>query len=561
MAGSDSSSGLIGKTIGRFKVIEEVGRGGMATVYKAHQPSIDRFVALKVLPTQFAHDPNFLQRFEREAKAIAALEHPHILPLYDFGTQEGFTYMAMRYIKGGDLSNLMGGQISNEHIAQIISDIARALDYAHKNGVIHRDIKPSNILIDSNGEALLTDFGIAKVADSKLTGTDMILGTPDYMAPEQLDGIADARSDIYALGVVMFELLTGQPPYQAATPLATALKHMNEALPSPRSLNPNIEEPLEQVITQAMAKEPDERYQTAAEMADALKAALQQIASSAPTLSSPVSPTRQKSRAQQPGATSNNMLWIGGGIAAIILILIIGSVVIFSGPTAATGQNSPAASPQPGPQNDTQAAAPTKEASSDLGGLLEGELLLRETFDSNERGWFALEFEDEFGFYQAKLVNGRYRLSRQATEYLFIKEEPENTGEFDNFVASVEATPAQESNLFSYGLTFRSNADGFYYTFDIFNDGHFSVRLRTTGGWQTLVENTATAALNQTGPNQLVVEANGPTLRFFINDQQVATVEDTTLQSGKVGLFIEVDAGQNGTVEFDNLRILTLNNR
>ncbi|MDX1523913.1 MAG: protein kinase, partial [Anaerolineae bacterium] len=276
-------SDLVGKTIGQYQIISEIGIGGMATVYKARQASVNRFVAIKVLPTQFARDPNFVKRFRHEAQAIAALEHVHILPLHDFGTEDGYTYMVMRYITGGTLADYMGRPMNYERVVKVIGDIARALDYAHQRGVIHRDVKPSNILIDEQGEPLLTDFGIAKVAKgsnaTRITGTGLVLGTPEYIAPEQAENEEiDGRSDIYSLGVVMYELLTGRPPYQAHTPLAVVMMHVKDTLPpSPRSINPDIPEALESVVMKAMAKDPKERFQTAGEMADTLKQALRVI--------------------------------------------------------------------------------------------------------------------------------------------------------------------------------------------------------------------------------------------------------------------------------------------
>jgi len=246
-------SDLIGKTIGQYEIVEKIGVGGMATVFKAYQSSINRHVAIKILPAQFAQDPNFVKRFTQEAKAIAALEHPHILPVYDFGTDEGLTYMVMRYVEGGTLGNMMGKLPSYRRIVEVVGNVARALDYAHSQGVVHRDIKPSNILIDKHGEVLLTDFGIAKMMQDSggthLTGTGSILGTPEYMSPEQAEGTSiDQRTDIYSLGVVLYELLTGQPPYQAQTPLAVVLKHVNEPLLPPREINADIPQPLEQVV-------------------------------------------------------------------------------------------------------------------------------------------------------------------------------------------------------------------------------------------------------------------------------------------------------------------------
>lgn len=583
MSENDEMSGLIGRTIGQFEIVEEIGRGGMATVYKARQPSVGRMVAIKILPTQFAHDPKFVQRFEREARAIASLEHPHILPLYDFGAQGGLTYMAMRYVSGGDLSNLMGQNLSSEQIAQIVGDIAKALDYAHKNGVIHRDIKPSNILIDDNGEVLLTDFGIAKTEDSQLTGTGMVLGTPDYMAPEQIEGIADSRSDIYALGVVLYELLTGEPPYQAETPLATALKHMNEEIPSPRSINPSVGEPMERVVIKAMAKDPNNRYQSGEEMAAALKNALKQISSSAPTLDRTLSPTKIQPKAEstpilEPSASRSNLRLIIGGGLAILIIVAIGAAILSSGGSGTSDEatavsSNPAETPSakaeiipiesestPTPQEPTPTPSPEAPRSA-LDGLLDGEILLQETFNSNKREWTNIEYSDSDGFYSAKIVNERYRLNREAKASLFNWEQPASSGEFDNFIVTIEASPADNSDPFRYGLTFRGLREVGFYTFEVSNAGQFMVRANTTNaGWDTLIDSTPSSAIRNEGTNQLAVQADDSILTFFINGEQVATIEDARFESGNIGVLLDVEAGQKASVDYDDLLVRELSN-
>lgn len=277
---------LTGKQLGPYQVVAPLGEGGMAAVYKAYQPSIDRYVALKVLPRHYAKNPEFVQRFTQEARVIARLQHPHILPVHDFGETDGYTFLAMRWVQGGTLADWMVANqpLSLAQIRRIFTQIGDAVDYAHSNGVIHRDIKPSNVLLDERGNCLLTDFGLAKMvaASVKLTQTGGILGTPAYMSPEQgLGQTVDQRSDIYALGVVLYELVTGRPPYQAETPMAIMIKHIQSPLPPPREFNSDIPEALERAVMKALAKKPEDRFHTAGEMVKAVQAG-----TDAPTLPS-----------------------------------------------------------------------------------------------------------------------------------------------------------------------------------------------------------------------------------------------------------------------------------
>ncbi|RPI34809.1 MAG: hypothetical protein EHM70_01625 [Chloroflexota bacterium] len=266
---------LSGKEFGAYRIVAPLGEGGMASVYKAYQASMDRYVALKILPRFFANDPNFVHRFEREAKVIAQLEHPHILPVHDYGESEGYTYLVMRFVKGGDLAGIMTGEpLNHAQICKFISEIASALDYAHGKGVIHRDIKPSNVLIDDQGNCLLSDFGLAKMtlSDSKFTASGAFIGTPTYASPEQCIGQElDSRSDIYSLGVMLYEMYTGRLPFRADTPMGVVFKHVNDPLPMPRTINPQLSEAVERVILKALAKKPEDRYQTAGELAAELR--------------------------------------------------------------------------------------------------------------------------------------------------------------------------------------------------------------------------------------------------------------------------------------------------
>jgi len=267
---------MIPAQIGRYLIKNELGRGGMATVYFAHDPRFKRDVAIKVLPAQFLGDPIFRTRFEREAQMIAALEHPAIVPVYDFGEEGDELYLVMRYMPGGSLSDrLRSGHLSLAESAAILSRLAPALDQVHSKGLVHRDLKPANILFDAFGNAYLSDFGIARAAQgaSTLTG-DAIIGTPAYMSPEQAlgDPNIDSRSDIYSLGAILFEMLAGKQPYQATTPMGVAMKHITEPAPRIREVKTDLHPGCEEIILRAMAKERDRRYTSASEMARALEA-------------------------------------------------------------------------------------------------------------------------------------------------------------------------------------------------------------------------------------------------------------------------------------------------
>jgi serine/threonine protein kinase len=268
---------LCGQTLGQYQIIEQIGAGGMATVFKAYQPGLKRDVALKILPPYIAQKEGFTERFNREAEAIGNLHHPNILPVYDSGQDKGYGYIAMRYIvKASTLADQMKQPFQPEQIIKVMNQLANALDHAHQAGIIHRDIKPSNILMDGDW-VLLSDFGLAKMMESpsELTGSGVGLGTPAYMSPEQAKAEpVDHRTDIYALGVILFEMLTGQVPHKAETPLAIILKKINEPLPQPRSLNPDISLAVEKVLLKALAVEPNQRYDSAGELAQALQIAL-----------------------------------------------------------------------------------------------------------------------------------------------------------------------------------------------------------------------------------------------------------------------------------------------
>ncbi len=260
---------------GRYQIKSKIKRGGMAAVFHAFDPRFKRDVALKVLPPELSQYPNFRARFEREAQTIAGLEHPAIVPVYDFGNEGNLPFLVMQYLNGGTLTNrLESGAISFPETTRILTYLAPALDYVHRQGIIHRDLKPSNILFDQHNNPFITDFGIVKLAkkDKSLTSTGMVIGTPLYMSPEQARGepTIDERSDIYAMGVIIFHMLAGQLPFQANTPMGIALKHITDPVPDILAIKPNLPPDCQAIIDCVMHKEPDQRYNTTTELSTAL---------------------------------------------------------------------------------------------------------------------------------------------------------------------------------------------------------------------------------------------------------------------------------------------------
>ncbi|MEW5938155.1 MAG: SUMF1/EgtB/PvdO family nonheme iron enzyme [Chloroflexota bacterium] len=367
-------SNLTGQSLGRYHILEQLGEGGMATVYRAHDMRLERDVAVKVIRAdQFgsAHLAPMLKRFEREAKSLAKLSHPNILKVLDYGEHDGAPFLVMEFLPGGTLKERLGGKsLPWQESIRLLLPIAQALAYAHSENIVHRDIKPSNILITQSGEPMLSDFGIAKILEgektSELTATGSGIGTPEYMAPEQAMGKTDARVDIYALGVVLYQMITGHVPFRADTPMAVLLKKSTEALPRPAQYIHGLPGEVENVLVKALAREPENRYQSTRDFVTALQNLLE--GKPVPAAKIPAAPVASAGAtlveappvtAQPSASRANNRMWIGAaGAIILLLICIVGGIALASTLTSDGPAN-------PEPTRPPETAAPLTESTPD----------------------------------------------------------------------------------------------------------------------------------------------------------------------------------------------------
>ena len=570
-----------GQMLGAYRIINRIGQGGMASVYKAYQPSMDRNVAIKVLPSQLAESREFVTRFQQEARIIARLEHPHILPVFDYGESDGITYFVMRYLEAGTLKTKMeAGPLSLNEIDRLFTQLAEALGYAHSHGIIHRDLKPANALVDEQGNLFLTDFGIAKLLESaspRLTQTDAIMGTPAYISPEQAKAVqVDKRSDIYSLGIILYEMVTGRVPFLADTPLAVILKHVSDPLPLPSLIKSDIPESIERVILKALAKEPDDRYSTAAEFLAAWKRALEdketvrhapdRISTSAPRAGTSLDQTQGRS-VPAPKTASKS-----GGATGWVIGCLLGTCVLFSiagiGVFAFNWQGLSFLSQATETPLATDTALPTETEvfiqptevslpTEPLVPISTGEILLEDDFSTED--WGTLTDSDNSIEYDGEAL--RMQLFR---ENWFVWSTP-NGEIYENIHAEVNVTNNDGEPNTAFGIMcYQQETTSSYYYLAATSGGEYVIALAAEGETDVFLTNN-----DQWGFSDLIA-ANAPsyrvgadcghgTLTLYVDGQVIASVTDSTYTNGGVGLITWSGANvSSGDVTFDDFVLSSL---
>lgn len=564
---NESTQEILNQYLERYEIEERIGSGGMARVYRGKDTSLNRRVAIKVLYEHLSQEGSFRERFEREARLVAQLNHPNIVQVYEFNAlkrdENDIYYMVMSYVPGQTLQDILDSYwareqtMPHERVLEVMLDLTNALGYAHDRGMIHRDVKPANILFDEREQAILTDFGIARMAQSSvLTQEGNTVGTPVYMSPEQATGdVVDSRSDIYGLGIILYEMLTGRPPFTDDGGLSVLLKHLNSPVPSLQN-RVDVEMPvdipsLEAVVLKALAKLPDDRYQTAQEFADDLQrvfdgetvnAALP--GSTRELTTGPLAAVKSStSRDEQfisikPGGLMRSpLLLLVGGLAVVTILLAVGLI---------TDQNSAASAP-----NDTN-----------LVESMTGAVYFTGTFDEDDR-FVDYWPQGEFNLVRREINgDGFYRISSELSDTA-VATPFEDTSNYDDISMQMRVLLEDSSSPASgYGLIFRYQDEDNYNVFAVDGLGRFSLWVRENGRWRELreteqnwTENPAVQSLGA-GMNLLSLEVSGNEIRAFVNGVWVANVMDDTFKDGGIGIYLASPPGGQTSILVDMYQVM-----
>lgn len=546
---------VLGTRLGRYDVRERIGRGGMATVYKAWDTNLDRWVAVKVLHDHLADDPEFNARFEREAKLVAALNHPNIVQIFDFEHIErdgqAIYYMVMPYITGQSLRALMeqrqaaGENLSIEEVEQVMDAVCGALSYAHIQGMIHRDVTPANILFNEGGGIVLADFGLAKLADSrKLTQTGMTTGTPIYMSPEQGTGdTLDSRSDLYSLGVILYEMLAGHPPFDGDTAFALIMKHVNDPVPLERLKGLDIN--IQRVVQRVLAKDPADRYASASDFLKDFKQAVigshsTAVRSGVGTILLPM-PKKVKRKSKKRPEYYVRLLLFGIGALAIGGVVTILSNLTYDRPN--------------NPQNAQMTLAVLPTLARPMGNsMTEASVEFTDDFSQSRHQAWQLTPEDPR--IERQLVDGVLRIRNMIPSTAITTViDPRSVDYSKPVMIEAALTLSEKSQTPSAtGIIFRYQSDDAYYVFAVDGMRRYSIWIRKDGVWNELrnladerwTANDAVKGIGQ--QNILKIIVNGTQLTGFVNNVQVFKIEEAPmLAHGGVGIYTATTSNPNET--------------
>ncbi len=538
---------IVNTKIDRYLLQERIGVGGMARVYRAIDTNLDRAVAIKVLHEHLSDDPSFKERFEREAKLIASLNHPNIVQIYDFNwfERDGYPvyYMVMPLIPGKTLATILDDladsqeRMPHDNVLRLTLELSDALGYAHSAGMIHRDVKPANIILNERGQAVLTDFGIARLIESsRFTQDGISTGTPAYMSPEQATGLpGDARSDLYALGVILFELLVGAPPYQDENGMSLMLKHLHAPVPQITDTLPQASPALDELIAKALAKSPVDRFQTAAEFSDALKSAflgslvtvlpiLAPARTTATQTATQIETAAQTTEVAPAQPTSDGRRWLRWTVFGTVLLVIAVAVLVALrgfGAAATDANGDDPASNGVAPSNlyfvssfSPDDAARVNWPQGALGGLVQ---------ELTPQGFYHLRSE-QTDTASTAIFN---------PDYVYSSVSISMTGRLDD-----SSNPAG-----AYGIAFRYLDQDHYNVFAVDGMGRYSIWVRTEGVWTELrgeSENwTADPAVRPIGEdNRLLLDVLGSSITGHVNGVRLFRINDPTFSRGNVGIYL-----------------------